>query len=63
MATEVGGYTKGKSTYSETWRWNRATLWLCVERDFLRSEDTRKKEDRKKYCKAKKDLKKIVWQF
>lgn len=46
MAREVGGYTKGKSTYSETWRWNRATLWLCVERDFLRSEDTRKKEDK-----------------
>ena len=59
VARQVGGYTKGKSTHSETW--NRDVQWLFVERGiYLRSEGTFGKRKTKKCCKAKKDTKKIV---
>ena len=37
-------------------------MWLCVERgSYLGSGDSRNEEDRKKYCEAKKDAKRVVY--
>ena len=37
-------------------------MWLCVEREsYLGFENSRNEEDRKKYCEAKKEAKRVVY--
>ena len=37
-------------------------MWLCVERELFRIwKESQNEEDRKKYCEAKKDAKRVVY--
>ena len=37
-------------------------MWLCVERELFRIwKESQNEEDRKKYCQAKKDAKRVVY--
>ena len=39
-------------------------MWLCVERELFRIwKQSRNGEDRKKYCEAKKDGKRVVYSY
>ena len=62
-AGEVCGYTKGKPRYSETWWWNKdVDVAVCRKRELFRIwRQSWNEEDRKKYCKAKKDVKRVVY--
>ena len=57
VASEVCGYTKGKPRHSETWWWNKdVVVAVCRKRELCRNE-----KDRKIYCDAKKDAKRVVY--
>ena len=63
VAGEVCGYTKGKPRHSETWWWNK-DVHVAVRRKrelFRIWRQSRNEEDRKKYCVAKKDAKRVVY--
>ena len=63
VASEVCGYTKGKPRHFETWWWNKdVDVAVCRKRELFRIwRQGRNEEDRKKYCKAKKDAKRVVY--
>ena len=63
VASEVCGYTKGKPRHFETWWWNKdVDVAVCRKRELFRIwRQSRNEEDRKKYCKAKKDAKRVVY--
>ena len=63
VASEVCGYTKGKPRHSETWWWNKdVDVAVRRKRKFFRIwRQSRNKEDRNKYCKTKKDVKRVVY--
>ena len=63
VAREVSGYTKGKPRHFETWWWNKdVDVAVCRKRELFRIwRQSRNDEDRKKYCKAKKDAKRVVY--
>ena len=63
VADEVCGYTKDKPRHSETWWWNKdVDVAVCRKRELFRIwRQSRNEEDRKKYCKAKKDAKRVVY--
>ena len=63
VAGEVCGYTKDKPRHSETWWWNKdVDVAVCRKRELFRIwRQSRNEEDRKKYCKAKKDAKRVVY--
>ena len=63
VASEVFGYTKGKPRLFETWWWNK-DVDSAVSRKrklFKIWKQSRNEEDRKKYCDAKKDAKRVVY--
>ena len=63
VAGEVCGYTKGKPSHSETWWWNKdVDVAVRRKRELFRIwRQSRNEEDRKKYCDAKKDAKRVVY--
>ena len=63
VASEVCGYTKGKPRHSETWWWNKdVDVAVRRKRELFRIwRQSRNEEDRKKYCEAKKDAKRVVY--
>ena len=63
VASEVCGYTKDKPRHFETWWWNRdVDVAVCRKRELFRIwKQSRNVEDRKKYCEAKKDAKRVVY--
>ena len=63
VAGEVCGYTKGKPRHSETWWWNKdVDVAVRRKRELFRIwRQSWNEEDRKKYCKAKKDAKRVVY--
>ena len=63
VASEVCGYTKGKPRYFETWWWNKdVDVIVRRKRELFRIwRQSRNEEDRKKYCQAKKDAKRLVY--
>ena len=63
VAGEVCGYTKGKPRYSETRWWNKdVDVAVCRKRELFRIwRQSWNEEDRKKYCEAKKDAKRVVY--
>ena len=62
VVSEVCGYTKGKPRHFETLWWKKdVDVAVCRKRELFRIwRDSRSEEDRKKYCKVKKDAKRIV---
>ena len=63
VASEVCGYTRDKPRHFETWRWNKdVDVAVCRKIELFRIwRQSRNEEDRKKYCEAKKDAKRIVY--
>ena len=63
VASEVCGYTKGKPRHFETWWWNKdVDVAVRRKRELFRIwRQNRNEEDRKKYCEAKKDAKRVVY--
>ena len=63
VASEVCGYTKGKSRHIETWWWNiDVDVAVCRKMELFRIwKQSWNEEDRKKYCEAKKDTKRVVY--
>ena len=63
VASEVCGYTKGKPRHFETWWWNKdVDVAVRRKRELFRIwRQNRNEEDRKKYCEAKKDAKRVVF--
>ena len=63
VAVEVCGCTKGKPRHSETWWWN-TDVDVAVHRNrelFRIWRQSPNEDDRKKYCEAKKDAKRVVY--
>ena len=62
VASEVCGYTKGKPRHFETSWWNKdVDVVVRRKRELFRIwRQSRNEEDRKKYCEAKKDAKRVV---
>ena len=63
VASEVCGYTKSKPRHFETRWWNKdVDVAVCRKRELFRIwKQSRNEEDRKKYCEAKKDAKRVVY--
>ena len=63
VASEVCGYTKGKPRHFETWWWNKdVDVTVRRKRELFRIwRQGRNEEDRKKYCEARKDAKRVVY--
>ena len=62
-ASEICGYAKGKPRNFETWWWNKdVDVAMCRKRELFRIwKQCWNEEDRKKYCDAKKDIKRVVY--
>ena len=58
VASEVCGYTKGKSRHSETRWWNKdVNVAVCRKRELYKIwKQSQNEEDRKKYYEAKKKM-------
>ena len=74
VASEVCGYSKGKSKHFKNvkanpnilktwWWWNKdVDVVVCRKRELLRIwKQSRNEEDRKKYCEEKKDATRVVY--
>ena len=63
VASEVGGYTKGKPRPFGRWWWNKdVDVAVCRRRELFRIwKQSQNEEDRKKYCEAKKDANRAVY--
>ena len=63
VASEVCGYTKGKPRHFETWWWKKdVDVAVRRKRELFRIwRQSQNEEDRKKYCEAKQDAKRIVY--
>ena len=63
IASEVCGYTKDKPRHLKTWWWKKdVSVAVCRKRELFRIwKQSRNEEDRKKYCEAKKDAKRVVY--
>ena len=63
VASEICGYTKGKPRYFKMGWWNKdVDVAVCRKRELFRIwKHSRNEEDRKKYCEAKKDAKRVVY--
>ena len=63
VASEVCGYTKGKPRHFEMWWWNKdVDVTVCRKGELFRLwKQNWNEEDRKKYCEAKKDAKRVVY--
>ena len=63
VASEVCVYTKDKPRHFETWWWNKyVDVAVCRKRELFRIwKHRRNEENRKKYCEAKKDAKRVVY--
>ena len=63
VASEVCGYTKGKPRDFGTWWLNKdVDVDVCKNRELFKVwKQSQNEEDRKKYCKAKKDAKRVVY--
>ena len=60
VVSEVCGYTKDKPRHFETWWWNKdVDVAVCRKRKLFRISQN--EEDRKKYCEAKKDAKRVAY--
>ena len=63
VTSEVSCYTIGKTRHFEIWWWNEdMDVAVCRKRELFRiSKQSWNEEDRKKYCDAKKDAKRVVY--
>ena len=63
VASEVCGYTKGKSRHFKSWWWNKdVDVAVRRKRELFRIWRQRRiEEDSKKYCKIEKDAKRVVY--
>ena len=63
VASEVCGYSKGRPRHFDTWWWKKdVDVAMCRKRESFRIwKQNRNEEDRKKYCEAKKDAKRVVY--
>ena len=63
VTCEACGYTKGKPRHFEKWWWNKSVnVVVCRKREVFRIwKQSRDEEDWKKYCEAKKDIKRVVY--
>ena len=63
IAGEVYGCTRDKPRHFQTWWWNKdVDVDVCRKRELFRSsKPSGNEEDRKKYCEAKKDAKRVVY--
>ena len=63
VANEVCSYAKGKARHFEMWWWNKdVDVALCRKKELFRIwRQIWNEQDRKKYCEAKKDTKRIVY--
>ena len=62
VANEVYGYIKDKPRHIETWWWNKdVDVAVCRNRELFRIwKQSWNEEDKKEYCEAKKDAKRVV---
>ena len=63
VVSEVCSYTKSKPRHFETWWWNKyMDVAVYRKRELFRIwKQSQNEEDRKKYCEAKNDAKRLVY--